>query len=114
MLVPLMFFGTFRIRIYRVCSPECDSATITSCVVPLVIWSRVAGRLHILMSSGCCFAVFCFVLFTFLIYRMDDGSQRMYYTGQGVDGSTAIGVARLDIDSTSWVREQATITFADM
>ena len=45
---------------------------------------------------------------------MDDGSQRMYYTGQGVDGSTAIGVARLDIDSTSWVREQATITFADM
>ena len=43
---------------------------------------------------------------------MDDGSQRMYYTGQGTDGSTAIGVARLDSESTTWAREQASITFA--
>lgn len=28
------------------------------------------------------------------ILRMDDGTSRMYYTGQGKDGSTAIGVAR--------------------
>ena len=40
---------------------------------------------------------------------MDDGSSRMYYSGQGQNGSTAIGVAK-DIDgSGNWVREQATI-----
>jgi hypothetical protein len=44
---------------------------------------------------------------------MDDGSQRMYYTGQGTDGSTAVGVAKL-LDGqgpTAWVREQATFVF---
>lgn len=45
---------------------------------------------------------------------MDDGSQRMYYTGQGADGSTAIGVAKLSTDSNEWEREQATITFAGL
>jgi hypothetical protein len=44
---------------------------------------------------------------------MDDGSQRMYYTGEGSDGSTAIGVAKLDNKSKKWVREQATIVFAE-
>ena len=46
--------------------------------------------------------------------RLDDGTIRMYYTGQGVDGSTAIGVAQLrSYDSNAvWVREQASITFA--
>lgn len=46
--------------------------------------------------------------------RMDDGSLRMYYTGQGgADGShTAIGVAKLEEGESQWVREQATITFA--
>ena len=44
---------------------------------------------------------------------MDDGSQRMYYTGQGSDGSTAIGVAKLEMPSShEWVREQASIVFA--
>jgi len=44
---------------------------------------------------------------------MDDGSQRMYYTGQGSDGSTAIGVAKLERSSQDeWVREQASIVFA--
>ena len=38
----------------------------------------------------------------------------MYYTGQGLQGSTAIGVARLDSDASAWVREQASITFAEM
>jgi hypothetical protein len=45
---------------------------------------------------------------------MDDGAQRMYYTGQGSDGNTAIGVAKLSTDSNEWVREQATITFAGL
>lgn len=48
------------------------------------------------------------------VLRMDDGSQRMYYTGQGADGSTAIGVAKLSTDSNEWEREQATITFAGL
>lgn len=48
------------------------------------------------------------------LYRLDDGTIRMYYTGQGVDGSTAIGVAKLLSYDTNavWVREQASITFA--
>jgi hypothetical protein len=38
----------------------------------------------------------------------------MYYTGQGPDGSTAIGVAK-DVDSTGiWIRELATITFQNV
>lgn len=45
---------------------------------------------------------------------MDDGSMRMYYTGQGLDGSTAIGVAKNDAAAGEWVREQATFTFADV
>ena len=40
--------------------------------------------------------------------------QRMYYTGQGKDGSTAIGVATLAVDSDQWVREQATIVFSEL
>lgn len=48
------------------------------------------------------------------ILRLDDGSMRMYYTGQGEDGSTAIGVARLSsgADLTKWAREQAEIAFS--
>jgi hypothetical protein len=53
------------------------------------------------------------ILFLSFSNRMDDGAQRMYYTGQGADGSTAIGVAKLDTDSKEWVREQATIVFAE-
>lgn len=48
------------------------------------------------------------------LVRMDDGSQRMYYTGQGPNGSTAIGVAKLPFGATNWVREQASIVFADL
>jgi hypothetical protein len=44
---------------------------------------------------------------------MDDGSQRMYYTGQGTGGTTAIGVAKLDMGANAWVRERATIVFAE-
>ena len=50
----------------------------------------------------------------FCASSMDDGSERMYYTGQGPDGSTAIGVAKLNLDETEWVREQATIVFAEV
>jgi hypothetical protein len=48
------------------------------------------------------------------VIRLDDGSMRMYYTGQGADGSTAIGVARVQnaADMTLWVREQAEFSFA--
>lgn len=45
-------------------------------------------------------------------HRLDDGTSRMYYTGQGSDGSTAIGVAKLSIPGAEWVREQATILFS--
>eukprot|EP00977_Amphora_coffeiformis_P012236 scaffold3028_cov174-Amphora_coffeaeformis.AAC.8 len=41
------------------------------------------------------------------VLRMDDGSLRMYYTGQGADGSTAVGVAKLAIGAKQWEREQA-------
>jgi hypothetical protein len=37
----------------------------------------------------------------------------MYYTGQGPDGSTAIGAAKLEQDSEVWVREQASFVFAE-
>ena len=42
---------------------------------------------------------------------MADGSFRMYYTGQGKGGTTAIGVAKLS-ETKEWIREQATVTFA--
>jgi hypothetical protein len=51
--------------------------------------------------------------FIFVCSRMDDGSERMYYTGQGSDGSTSIGVAKLPFGAgpNAWVREQATFAF---
>lgn len=46
------------------------------------------------------------------ILRMDDGSERMYYVGQrGKD--TAIGVAKLEFESNTWVREQSSFVFAE-
>jgi hypothetical protein len=43
---------------------------------------------------------------------MDDGLQRIYYVGQqGSD--TAIGVAKLELDSNEWMREQSAIVFAE-
>jgi len=52
------------------------------------------------------------------VIRMDDGTTRMYYTGQGEDGSTAIGVAKcISNDNAAsaegWAREQAQFTFAE-
>jgi hypothetical protein len=44
--------------------------------------------------------------------RLDDGTLRMYYTGQGSDGSTAIGVAKFDASTSEWAREQAEFSFA--
>ena len=51
------------------------------------------------------------------VIRMDDGSTRMYYTGQGKDGSTAIGVAKcINHDNVTngqaWAREQAEFSFS--
>jgi hypothetical protein len=46
------------------------------------------------------------------ILRLDDGSMRMYYTGQGSDGSTAIGLAKFDSSTGRWAREQAEFSFA--
>mmetsp|Transcript_9894 Transcript_9894/g.15226 ORF Transcript_9894/g.15226 Transcript_9894/m.15226 type:complete len:456 (-) Transcript_9894:51-1418(-) len=48
------------------------------------------------------------------VLRLDDGSLRMYYTGQGTDGSTAIGVAKCAPEDHvgGWTREQAQFTFA--
>jgi hypothetical protein len=45
------------------------------------------------------------------VIRLDDGSIRMYYTGQGTGGSTAIGVARTyDVEGLqNWRREQAEV-----
>lgn len=40
------------------------------------------------------------------ILRMDDGSTRMYYVGQGVDGSTAIGVASANEKMETFTRDQ--------
>jgi hypothetical protein len=34
----------------------------------------------------------------------------MYYTGQGADGSTAVGVAKLALGAEQWEREQAVFT----
>jgi hypothetical protein len=39
------------------------------------------------------------------VIRLDDGTYRMYYTGEGMDGSTAIGVAR-SMDLQIWNRER--------
>jgi predicted GH43/DUF377 family glycosyl hydrolase len=44
--------------------------------------------------------------------RLDDGSMRMYYTGQNENGKTAIGVAKSEGDIMNWKREQATLPFA--
>jgi len=46
------------------------------------------------------------------VIRLDDGSMRMYYTGQGADGSTAIGVAMVPPGGSiyDWKREQAQIS----
>lgn len=44
--------------------------------------------------------------------RLDDGSSRMYYTGQSADGKTAIGVAKLSGQTDEWKREQTTIAFS--
>ncbi|GAX24813.1 hypothetical protein FisN_18Lh104 [Fistulifera solaris] len=48
------------------------------------------------------------------IIRMDDGTERMYYTGQGADGSTSIGVAKLSTENgkQTWIREQASFSFS--
>mmetsp|Transcript_12177 Transcript_12177/g.22815 ORF Transcript_12177/g.22815 Transcript_12177/m.22815 type:complete len:458 (-) Transcript_12177:85-1458(-) len=43
------------------------------------------------------------------LLRLDDGSTRMYYTGQCADGRTAIGVAVSRDNILNWVREQATL-----
>lgn len=45
---------------------------------------------------------------------MDDGTERMYYTGQGADGSTSIGVAKLsnENEKLTWVREQASFSLS--
>ena len=46
------------------------------------------------------------------IIRLDDGSCRMYYTGNGPDGSTAIGVAKGNLSKVmEWEREQAQFSF---
>jgi len=45
------------------------------------------------------------------VIRLDDGFFRMYYTGEGSDGNTAIGVAK-SVDLSSWQREQAEVKFA--
>ena len=46
------------------------------------------------------------------IIRLDDGSCRMYYTGTGPRGSTAIGVAKGNLSTVDkWVREQAQFSF---
>lgn len=39
------------------------------------------------------------------VIRLDDGYFRMYYTGEGSDGRTAIGVAR-SVDMKVWERER--------
>lgn len=42
------------------------------------------------------------------VIRLDDGFFRMYYTGEGSDGQTAIGVAK-SVNLQSWEREQAEV-----
>ena len=45
------------------------------------------------------------------VLRLDDGTSRMYYTGQGENGSTAIGVAK-SVGDIEWTREQAQFAFS--
>jgi len=45
------------------------------------------------------------------VLRLDDGTSRMYYTGQSKDGSTSIGVAK-SIDDIEFSREQAQFSFS--
>lgn len=52
------------------------------------------------------------ILLILCTLRLDDGSCRMYYTGQSVDGKTSIGVARLEGANSQWKREQASISFS--
>jgi predicted GH43/DUF377 family glycosyl hydrolase len=47
------------------------------------------------------------------LVRLDDGSTRMYYTGQSADGSTAIGVAICKDELTKFTREQVTVAFSE-
>ena len=45
--------------------------------------------------------------------RLDDGSVRMYYTGQGKDGHTSIGIAKADGAQgakAKFAREQASFS----
>ena len=60
------------------------------------------------------FSVRLLICVTILFCRLDDGTCRMYYTGQGSDGSTAIGVAKLSVvdGPAEWVREQAKLSFS--
>ena len=44
------------------------------------------------------------------VIRLDDG-YRMYYTGEGLDGQTAIGAMK-SVNLKSWDREQAEVSFA--
>lgn len=46
------------------------------------------------------------------LLRLDDGTTRMYYTGQGENDSTAIGVAKASKNCLEYVREQATVSFS--
>jgi len=46
------------------------------------------------------------------VLRIDDGSERMYYVGQK-GKETAIGQAKLEFESNTWVREQTSFVFAD-
>lgn len=51
------------------------------------------------------------------LVRLDDGYSRMYYSGQGPNGETAIGVAKCDAGDEckerSWTREQAQLSFSE-
>lgn len=46
------------------------------------------------------------------LLRLDDGTTRMYYTGQSVGGKTAIGVAKSNDGALNYIREQATVIFS--
>jgi len=46
------------------------------------------------------------------VIRLDDGSERMYYTGQAADGSTKIGAARISAEKGVWEREAAAFVLA--
>ena len=66
--------------------------------------------LHAFVALVCLIQRPCFYVWE----RLDDGTCRMYYTGQGADGSTAIGVAKLSVvdGPAEWVREQAKLSFS--